>query len=508
MDPKMAEVVTGDSHARSDDILLIAHSLLERVLDGVNLFDIHAQHGPGAVATGEDAEEKFTFTSRPRFIPELAKHYPYDQFFYWSLSHLSDELLSLITGPDYVPIAQVVIVPKDSRGGRVISEEPLETQWIQQGQRRVLCDAIERHPLTRGNVSFTEQGINQELARAGSDGTFPWATLDLKEASDRISLELVRTVWPEHIVSALIASRSIGTTLPSGEVIMFQKFAPMGSSLCFPVMALTIWSISLASIIYETRLWKRGRFLRNGEYVLDPRLKTHCLQDLVYVYGDDIIVPESYAGTVIGALETYNLKVNVNKSFTAGPFKESCGYDAFLGVKVTPQRFSTPWSSTKTAEHLVSWCAYANACIERGDSSTAEYISDKLQALYGPLPRVRDPFSRGYPTLDCRIAQKIDYNPRRRWNHHLQRWETKVWVIRPERVEVEETGWCGLLRWGTVRNGRDSTVGLTFETRFSRIEGTTASLVENVIRISEGVRSGVYSPPRRSELVREWVEVV
>jgi hypothetical protein len=169
--------------------------------------------------------------------------------------------------------AKVVLVPKDSRGPRLISAEPLEYQWIQQGVGRSIVAHLEAHHLTKGRVNFTHQEVNRRLAQESS-ATLELATLDLKDASDRVSLELVRRVFKNtpELVRALEAIRTDATLLPDGRVQSLKKFAPMGSAVCFPVEAFVFWAILTASIPCdkassdaggEARACLRGRFDRS-----------------------------------------------------------------------------------------------------------------------------------------------------------------------------------------------------------------------------------------------------
>lgn len=88
--------------------------------------DILPKHGPGAVATGERNHEKHVFK---RIYASIERVYPFTEYYEYSLSAVADrwrlyeDLEALETGT-----AKVVLVPKDSRGPRIISCEPLEYQ--------------------------------------------------------------------------------------------------------------------------------------------------------------------------------------------------------------------------------------------------------------------------------------------------------------------------------------------------------------------------------------------
>jgi hypothetical protein len=225
------------SDSPTGDLLAAASYIVRDVLMGFDPMDVMPKHGPGAVATGERLEEKWLFK---RLYSQINRVYPYyDYYIVGRGRELLDRLdwyRSLerqISG-----CAKVVLVPKDSRGPRLISCEPLEYQWIQQGLGRKLVEHLESFWMTKGKINFTNQEVNRELALTSSL-TQEYATLDLKEASDRVSVELVSRLFAhsDATLKALLATRTTATKLPDGSVLSLNKFAPMGSALCFPVEA-------------------------------------------------------------------------------------------------------------------------------------------------------------------------------------------------------------------------------------------------------------------------------
>lgn len=294
--------------------------------------------------------------------------------------------------------SRILVVPKDYRSGRVISAEPRELMWHQKGLQKRLYSHIEGHFLTKGLVNFTDQRINQRLAAAASkpdnrywdcadqgepfwnttyQGDYtgpsgnasshdvieteradmaptglvavPWglASLDLSNASDGLSWELVRELFPENWVQALDAVRTAYGEYDSDSDrvgIAYTMHAPMGSATCFPVMALCIWAMLTAYILPIQGPLER---FKNSFYVNDKRNRIKFLEQRwettdvgdrppVWVYGDDIIVPTSHVVGAIEVLEHCGLTVNVSKSCLSGPFRESCGYECVNGVQVQP----------------------------------------------------------------------------------------------------------------------------------------------------------------------------
>jgi len=346
-----------------------ARMLIWFVLRGFDPLDILPGHGPGAVAGGEKAWNKMKFKT---FYPQLDEVYGYPDYFYFNYGHLCEDLdhLEGLTCCQ-TPVAKATIVPKDSRGPRLISMEPLEIQWIQQGLARRLMKRLESPSSpTCGFVNFTNQEVNQRLALEHSKGDGTLVTLDLSDASDRVSLWLVRKLFPAEVYKALYACRSQRTLLPMGHLVELKKFAPMGSSCCFPVEALVFWALAVGSLkdIYQSRHIK-------------------CLPD-VYVYGDDIIVHRDDYGKIRQVFEELFLRFSDHKCCTGRFFRESCGTDAFKGQSVSPVRLRSAWTENLSPKALLSYVAYANALRgeDRGYVSASDYLEARIQQSYGALP--------------------------------------------------------------------------------------------------------------------------
>jgi hypothetical protein len=392
-----------------------ARILLSGVFSGFDCLDIYPQHGPGTVATKQQLQEKYMWTNVSARITEC---YPFDAYFCASQGHVCDSYQSFSKVGNQDHSARVILVPKDSRGPRLISCEPVDFQWIQQGLRKAMCQRVESHRLTKGNVFFTDQSPNQIGSLYGSlNGRY--ATLDLKEASDRVSVDLVRLLFPEYLCRYLESCRSLSTVLPDGRVLPLRKFAPMGSALCFPIMALTIWAILTA--------------VAPDQYT----------RERILVYGDDVVVPQQFVVTATSALEAFGLRVNLDKCCTKGFFRESCGVDAFHGINVTPVRFRTVWSTIPSPEVYSSWIAYANSMFDRKRYRVYNLIVERLVRIYGTIPH--SDMNLSCPSL--RQPSEDSVPIRRRWNKNLQKFEFRIRdVVSPPLTKVID-GWSMLLRY-------------------------------------------------------------
>jgi len=412
-------------------VLRKARHLLAKVFVNFDPYEIVPKHGPGAVASKEVLWQKFTFSNVPHRTTE---HYPLDAYFYASLGHVCDDLAGLqAIETEKEPSARVLLVNKDSRGPRLISCEPLALQWIQQGLGRAIMRQVEMHPLTRYNVHFTDQGPNQRGALQGSKRG-EYATLDLKDASDRVTLGLVNCLFPEHVLKCLMATRSVATKLPTGRELTLCKFAPMGSALCFPILALTVWSL-LAAATEDT----------------DAR-------ESILVYGDDVIVQNAHALHAISILESFGLAINRDKSCFKGFFRESCGADAYKGHLVTPVRMRTLWSSTPSPSVITSYLAYANALYDRGYYIAYEAIAKDLYQIYGSLPQVTKDQEKStvIGTLGLRDVPSEWRQPQSRFNIRLQKVEYNLLDVTARVIKKKLSGWKMLLRYFTDGHRTDT----------------------------------------------------
>lgn len=462
-------------------IITKARVSLARLFSNFDERDITPSHGPGAVSTKERLWEKWTWSV---VSPRIADSYPIDAYYYASPGHICDDFQAF-SGLKYVENpAKVVLVPKDSRGPRLISCEPLEFQWIQQGLMRAIVKHVENHafwdrrktkPGVKWNIHFTDQQPNQFGALLGSK-TGRYATLDLNEASDRVSCGLVHLLFPEPLKTVLFNCRSLSTRLPGERELVLHKYAPMGSALCFPVLALTIWSLLSAGA---------------------PDAYT---RDRILVYGDDVVVPTAYAENAMKLLEAFGLKINHAKSCTKGFFRESCGTDAFAGVNVTPVRLRTVWSSSRCPHVYESWISYANSLHSRRYYKTYEHIVQRLISVYREIPSL-DILPDG-PAL-VELPETITSRIPKRSNKSLQRLERRVWVLKPVTLTREIDGWKMLLRYFTEGNRPVSRVRHEMSRRSTTpmadlLKGFSQENFESAFSVSQ------YTKRNTVKLVKRW----
>jgi hypothetical protein len=341
--------------------LRTARQIVGRVIGRIDWKEIEPNHGPGAIFPPRKPSDKSRFLT---YYPAIQQYYPYDQYF-WSLPSFWDEIMvkesrGRIVECDRI-VAKLVAVPKDSRGPRLICVHPAEAIWIQQGQRLLLEQAIARSPLTRGRVNFTDQTVNGKLALLNSSSR-ELVTLDLKEASDRISCGLVRYLFGDYVYDLMSCSRASHVKLLDGRVVELGKWAPMGNGLTFPVESLVFFAVVHAGI--------RSRY---GVSCND-----------IYVFGDDLLFPSKYYDGVVSALLSIGSLPNFSKTFRNGLFRESCGVDAYNGTDVTPLRMKK--AAVISAQDALATCNLALRLRLQGFEHCASFLYQQVSRRFGKLP--------------------------------------------------------------------------------------------------------------------------
>jgi hypothetical protein len=276
--------------------------------DPSELFDL-SSWGPG-VSTLIKGEETFGAkkfqceTGITRDLYPLVKDlFPLTYPSWWVLLESNKEFPSFQIGN------AVVTVPKTSKIDRVIAIEPGLNLWFQLGLGRMI-----RRRLGRVGIDLTDQSRNQSLAkRASLSGRL--ATVDFSSASDSISSELVYNLfssashrWFE--VMDLIRSKY---GIIDSKVFRWNKFSSMGNGFTFDLETLIFYVAAV------TCCEAGGVSARE-----------------VSVYGDDVIIPSVVYESFCSLCEFLGFSVNRQKSFSSGPFRESCGSHYFMGSDCKP----------------------------------------------------------------------------------------------------------------------------------------------------------------------------
>lgn len=364
--------------------------------------------GPGATNQKRSPKDRY----RPNiFFDSIDDVFPYQEWFYSTYYEArSDQarLIRLLKAKHIRPTSRFKFVPKKVGKARGICIEENEQQYIQQGVKSFLYKFIENHSLLKDSVHFTHQSYNALAALSSSkDGEL--ATLDMKEASDRVSRELVDFIFSHtnNIRSILDCCSTRTITFENCydncdvAPLNAKKFAPMGSGVCFPIMGYLHW-VLIVSILYE-----KCKLLPQDYKLL--------------IYGDDIILPSQYVETIYEYLPKFGMKFNQDKSFYRGKFRESCGLHAFNGESITPIYIKyLPKSQRVSPAELQSIIANERGFYTAGYRRLTNYYHERIK-----LREVRAGSSEVGWWRDT-PKDLIPSQHKKRWNEEYLCWQFKL----------------------------------------------------------------------------------
>lgn len=339
----------------------------------VDLDYVIGRFGPGATAEGFNAVRKW---QRIGAIPDLPpSFFRVNSRDTWSPSSIDEEGMT-----------KIAEVPKSIKCNRIVSSEPAMRMFAQ----LAVADVLDRqlHGAFHGHVSLHNQNQHNEFLRRPNA-----CSIDLSDASDHISVELVQAVLPQ-LWPVLAKVRSQLTQFPDGEIIRLGTFAPMGSGVCFVVLTLVVLGI----VKYAAQTLGDGR-VANYWYS---------------AYGDDIIVPIQLFDYVCSLLSKAGLVVNTAKSCCTLIYRESCGLELYLTEDITPAYIRDPLASA--------------------DAAKVEQVCTSLKA-------------RSFDRTAETVAELSVPCIRARYNRELQRAEVLVRTQSARAKVVSLDGYDGLNRW-------------------------------------------------------------
>lgn len=488
----------------------VAGILWTQVFPEVDPLDLVCKHGPGNTADRRLPNGRHEFSwwyqrAEPWFPSALHCYPNYGYAAEAAGFHSLGGTKSLRYLDDWSePAVRVTFVPKTFKAPRVIALEPSPMQYIQQSLLGYIAPRIEAHWLTKNSIRFSDQSVNQELARKASlDRSL--TTLDLSDASDRVHVDLVNRIFKRSGISEyLLVARSGQADLPSGKRLTLYKFASMGSAICFPVEAMVFYTLIQAAMHEQDGRRPSSRSIFNYS-------KT------IAVYGDDIIVPVEYTDAVVHNLEAYGLKVNVSKSFRNSLFRESCGADFYNGVPVRPvyaREMAPDDARVWTASQVMSWEATANLFYAKNKWHVAQVIREMLEGVLRiPIPRSRssngdglcfmslifDTNLRFNQDLYAYEQRRVVYIPLKRKDHIdgnaiacLNKWGSSLGQMPQARSELRRLAWD--FRCRGHRNGEPRD-----QTSFGNLGGSIRDVSGSLVRLEQDSENIPALPPRQLE---------
>ena len=307
---------------------------------------VNGKHGPGQTAGGQfkngGVTDFFKYTTIPYTVTKLAKPHAIACIendprwigglidFYriqkdiqqWETIDMN-EFWEFVF--EVVDESEITSVPKTALTDRFIAMEATFNVFLQLG-----VDHVIRGKLRSWGYDLNSQELNQTLAQEGSISNL-LATLDLKGASDTISLMIVFLLFPPEWIALLLDLRmDQGRIKKTGELVKFSKLSSMGNGFTFVIESLIFGAC--------TRVAMR----RSGNWGKSA------------VYGDDIICPSGAAPLLVEILNLCGFELNLDKSFIDGPFRESCGKDFYLGYDVRPLFITDEFADVQSLFHITN----------------------------------------------------------------------------------------------------------------------------------------------------------
>lgn len=274
-------------------------------------------------------------------------------------------------------ISEILFVPKDSRGPRTIVREPRTNLLFQMSFFHWFTRYLQRK--THGRVNFTSQEVNRGIAKQASIDK-KYSTIDLKNASDSVSYKVICTLFRHSpvIMKFLRDYRTkyvfLGKDNPN-PIHRLRKLSGMGAGFTFPMMSF---------LAHHTLSTDYSKFFGVPYAVASSK---------IFTFGDDICVPTIYRSRAETALTRVGLVVNQQKSYSSGPFRESCGGDYLHGNDVAPPRLKLSssgittkknqifYESGKFVEHINELSAHCRVLHEHGLTSVQCYFEKMLQKM-------------------------------------------------------------------------------------------------------------------------------
>lgn len=413
--------LNGNSAEDLREPLHILQLVADRIASGFG--DLHVEeptelpkHGPGVVANHSKGDSKFSF---PEWPAKLEAIFPRDLYGHTDFGVAADQDGHVRFGSLNECPSRLIAVPKTQKSPRLIAAEPSQHQWIQQLVRSQLERRIARTAL-RNCIFFRSQIPNQILASTGSfDGSY--GTIDLSSASDRLSCWLVERLFRSnwtclerfHACRTRWLTNNIDKKRP--KYIRLNKFGAMGSAVTFPVQSICYAMIAITATVVTERGEQDPLYRVSGRNIEDAAKR-------VRVFGDDIIVPRHAFELTCRLLQALGLKVNTDKSFNEGNFRESCGVDAYKGQSVTPTYLLEP-SMSATSTNLSGRLEVVNNFFSAGYWHISDYLLSQLGKFKHLLPVV--PVGSGLLGVSSFMGYSTDHL-KSRWNADTHQQEVRV----------------------------------------------------------------------------------
>ncbi|DAD50051.1 TPA_asm: RNA-directed RNA polymerase [ssRNA phage Gerhypos.2_41] len=312
-------------------------------------------------------------------------------------------------------------VAKNSEISRTCCTEPLLNMLMQ----KALGAWLEKRMARLGINLAKQPDVNRALTKQGSvDGSF--GTLDLSSASDSISVTLCEWALPPMFYKWLKLFRSQIVRYPDGREEELRMISTMGNGFTFPLETI-IFACAVRAVYISKGV--------NPSFWSGPDLNAA-------VFGDDLIVRKDCFDSLKKLLVRLGFTVNESKSFNYGSFRESCGYDYWLGKNIRPvyvESLETPQDVYSSFNRLSRWSAENELPIGR----TLYLLSQMARFLPVPFSEADDV---GFKVPVSKAPIKID---ERGWTVYRKiEPVTTAQKVPRDLEEAKSFGYRGYNPWG------------------------------------------------------------
>jgi hypothetical protein len=356
--------------------------------------------------------------------------------------------------------SRLLFVPKSLKTYRSVCIEHNVLMYWQQAVSAQMMVHVNSSPY-RQFFRLEDQSRNRDLALYGSY-TAAIDTLDLSSASDSVSWDLVKRIFPPSWVIAMAVTRSSRVVLPNGDVFPVRKFAPMGSAVCFPTQSLIFATGSIyaacrhvhaaLSVDAEFTDWLTPSVVRRvvRSFARQPSLSRRYGYEPCGIYGDDIAIDSRLSDVLIPILTRLGFVVNTTKSFYGGQaFRESCGGFYLNGSDITPLYFRVECGLGRfSPRQVMSEVHLSNDAFVRGYKTLRRYLIRSMNIQYSERnPRDRGSLPIMYIPLGVEAFGLYSHRPsnehlRQRTNKDWQRIEVRVWSASYEEETIASSSFA------------------------------------------------------------------
>jgi hypothetical protein len=292
-------------------------------------------------------------------------------------------------------------VPKNDDISRTICTEPVLNMFFQLGFSEHLVSRLKNF---FGIRLEDQQFRNRDLARRGSAWD-DYVTIDLSSASDSLSIKMLEHILPASFLRWLKRFRCPYSILPNGERLQLHMISTMGNGYTFPLQTIIFCGVVMSALKCSGLA---ARYDKDG------------LAENFGVNGDDIILPTVAHRKAIRLLTLLGFKVNPDKTFVEGPFRESCGGDYFQGRNLRGpylKRLGTTQDLYTAINALNLFSTRTGIRLSR----TVQLLLKKVEFL--PVPRDSDDFAGiQVPLSILRKPYRLDKGTQSicyyAWTHH------------------------------------------------------------------------------------------